>query len=425
MRKEIDNMGKDKKEAKGNKIPTSYNDIIYDKYTEYLDAGVPISRVASLLNEELGTNYPESSMRGRYTQMRDLYETEIDDETHQARLFQIAKGSIRLKTERKIIGKERTIVDTLARQIAEHTVVSEIMRESWGKSAVENLLEDKVMPVTCGQKEQIYAFADVHWGYVCDLYNNVYNNDVAKRRIREMFDAIIAETSLKGYKHIYVADLGDQIEGSALRISQLVRTAEDMTLQARNYANVMVNEYKRLSKMLPEVEVTVLQITADNHSQLRLYGTQRNEMPENLSNLIGNELMNTFDTAHEFGGMLNMKLILGDEILISIDGYNMVFAHGHQYGRKEDVLDSVEKRHRNKVHAFIAGHWHQFSVKYKDVKDDGQQALIFLPAVVGDTDFSETLFVSGLPGFCKITVDTTHKVINAEMKPLTIFEGVL
>lgn len=39
VRKETDTMGKDKKEVKSNKIPTSYNEIIYDKYTEYLDAG--------------------------------------------------------------------------------------------------------------------------------------------------------------------------------------------------------------------------------------------------------------------------------------------------------------------------------------------------------------------------------------------------
>ncbi len=407
-------------DAMSQKIPQHLNVMIYEMYEKYLDEGQPISKIGYLVNEELGSDYPESSLRGRYIRQKEIYETEVDDEEYNKRLTTLAKSRLTLKTERKILGKERTIIDTLAREVSEKSVVAQVMLEQWGKEPEHNLLVDREVDIHGSTIEHIYAFADVHWGYVCDLMGNKYDPDVAQLRIRKMFDTIIEEVERKGYKKIYVADLGDQIEGEALRISQLIRISEGMTLQARNYANVMIAEYKRLAKKLRGVEITLLQITDDNHSQLRLYSTQRNEMPENLSLMIGNEIKNMIDTAHEFGGLENLNIILGDEILLSFGGYNVVLVHGHQYGRKEDVLHSVEQRHRNRVHTFIAGHWHQFSIKYKDVKDSGQQVLVFLPAVVGDTDFSEQLFVSGLPGFAKISIDVTHKITNAKMYPLTL-----
>jgi hypothetical protein len=351
--------------------------------------------------------------------MKEIYENEIDDVEVQERLYKIAKSSIGLRLERKVIQKERTIVDTMARELAEKTVVAEVMKSIWGKEPEHNILLDVARKTYLNEEVRIYAFADVHWGYYCDLLNNKYNNEIATLRIREMFDKIIEEVLRKGYKEIYMADLGDQIEGEALRISQLVRITEGMTKQANNYASLMKKEYTRLAKELKDVKITLIQITDDNHSQLRLYGTGRNEMPENLSVMIGNEIKNMVDLAHEYDGMLNLDVIVGDEILVSFDGYNVVFAHGHQYGRKEDILASVEHRHQKRVHAFIAGHWHAFSVKYKNLLNGIQQVLIFLPAVVGDTDFAETLFLSGRPGFAKISIDTENKLANAKFKPLT------
>lgn len=403
----------------GKKIPQELDALIYEKYEGYLNAGVPISQIAYYVNEEMGWDYPESSLRGRYTRMKAIHEHELDDVEMNDRLYKIAKSSVALRLERKIINRERSVVDTLAREMSEKSVVAQVMMSLWGKEPEHNYLVDKEVEVSTIDETRIYAFADVHWGYVCDLLGNKYDNEIASLRIREMFDSIIEETLRKGYKEIYVADLGDQIEGEALRVSQLVRISEGMTKQASNYATLMKGEYKRLAKMLRDVKITVLQITDDNHSQLRLYGTGRNEMPENLSMMLGNDIKNMVDTAHEFGGMENLDVIVGDEILMSFNDYNVVFAHGHQYKRNEDVLHSVEQRHQKRVHAFVAGHWHQFSVKYKNYTHGGQQVLIFLPAVVGDTDFSESLFLSGRPGFAKISIDTVNKIANAKMKPLT------
>jgi hypothetical protein len=237
--------------------------------------------------------------------------------------------------------------------------------------------------------------------------------------MKDVFDGIISDTLANGYKHIYVADLGDQIEGASLRVSQLLRITEAMTEQAKQYANEIVTLIKMLSKALPDTKITFLQVSEDNHAQVRLYSTKRDELPENMAVLITNTLDNTIKTAHEFGGLTNVEYIHADEIMVSLHTesgvpYNMVFAHGHQYGRSENILDKTEQRHQTGTHLFMAGHWHQFSVKYKNVKDGGQQALVFLPSVVGDTDFSDKLFLSCYPGYIKATVNLKERSTNAE-----------
>lgn len=399
------------------KIPKHYNELIYNSYTDNLDKGVPIVQIASILNEEWGTDFAESSLRGRYVQQKEIYETQIDDEENQKRLMQLAKSSLRVKEERKIINKQRTLVDQQVKQYSERSLVANVMNEMWHKP-IEHNITLTVVPRQFHTQEKMFAYSDVHLGYFCDLLENKYDIDEAIRRLTKIYDRIITETKEHNYKRIYIADLGDQIEGSALRISQLVRIAEGMTEQARDYANIISELIKKTAKELPNTQIEFLMISEDNHAQLRLFSTKRDELPENLALLITNHIQNTVSLSHEYGHMLNVNFQQGDEILLKLNGYNVVLAHGHQYGRNENILYSVEQRHQVSVHLFIAGHWHQFSTKFKNVKDGGQQALIFLPSVVGDTDFSDKLFLSCYPGFLEITIDLHDKIANARIMRL-------
>ena len=170
----------------------------------------------------------------------------------------------------------------------------------------------------------------------------------------------------------------------------------------------------RLSELLPDVKITYIMISKDNHSELRLYNTSRGDMPENLQEVIVESVKRDIETAHRYGGMKNIEFVYGDEVLVDFSGYPVVFAHGHQYSRKDDILNEVEHQHNQFVAAYIGGHWHRYSIKYRDVKNGKQQCLIHLPSVVGDTDYSDSLHVSSLPGFCEVVIDSTLGTINAK-----------
>lgn len=396
------------------KIPMKYDGLIYDGYEENLTRGVPITQIADILNEEWGTDFSESSMRGRYTARKQYLETAMNDQEYQEQLFKIATNRSKLVEERKIINKQRTIVDTALRQSGERRVLENIIREFYQKDYIHRPISQMAI-TTLEENVRMYSYADAHWGYVIEMMNNTYNPEVAQARLTYIFKWIIEDAKRHGYKEIIISDLGDQIEGASLRVSQLANIAESMTKQAKHYAVLIAGLIKMVAQELPEVKITMAMVSEDNHSQIRLYNTKRDELGEGLAELICADIENIVNTAHEYGGLKNLTFVTADEILLTINGFNMVLAHGHQYGRNDDILKDVELRHQVPVHLYVAGHWHRFSIKWKDVKDGAQQAMIFLPSVVGDTDFSDTLHVSTYPGFCKITINTAYKISNAKV----------
>lgn len=394
-------------------IPKKYNKLIFEGYEELLNMGIPKTQIAEVLNERWGTDFPESSMRGRYERERIAgYSGGIEEADYQEKLFTIAKQELRLKEQRKVLNKQRGMVDAIARQYAEKGAVHQAITEMFGKVVGEDTLKLEV-PSGGEKYVPVYAYGDVHWGYQIDQDGVVYNPTIASQRMWAVFGEIARDVKEHGYTSIVVADMGDQIEGSTLRISQLLRVAEVMTRQADEYSRELVKILKAFSKEMEGVAVTFMIVSEDNHSQLRSFSTNRDELPDSMSLLIANRVQDMFDNFNHEGLYENIRVRAGAEIVFGIDGYNVLLAHGHQYGRKDDILAKGSQRHQIPLHLYVGAHFHQFSIKYKDVHMGGQQALVFIPSVVGDTDFSEKLFVSCYPGFSKIMINPERKMANA------------
>ena len=363
------------------------------------------SESAKVFNEMYGMNYSGEQLRSIYRNMNRNTVVNEDE----------SSVMVRIKEAQKMLVRQRAIVDLTIKEYAERSIVSDTIKSVWGKEPF-HLTKTVVIKSTKSDFAYIYGFADVHWGYFINEDSIVYNEKIAEKRMWEIAHRIVDDVKLHGYKEIYIADDGDQIEGAALRESQLLRIVECMTKQAKQYSNCFISIIKWVSSELPDVKITVLEVSEDNHAQLRLYKTKRNELPDNLADLITNTVANVVNTAHEYNGMRNVEYICADEILLSIGDkpFNIVLAHSHQYGRNDDILKNVGKRHKRTIHLFIGAHWHQFKVVNKDVEENTQTSVIFLPPVVGDTDYSESLFLSSLPAFAKITINLTKRVANAE-----------
>ena len=208
------------------KIPQEYNDVIYEEYDKLLAVGVPVLRIAELVNEKLGTQFPESSLRGRYKHEK----LRREGADLQKRLLRLAEADIKLRYERKVIGKERSVINGLLRENVDRRVVVDMCVQLWG----EEPLHQETTRLEWGKsvKSHGFSFSDPHYGYRSTMKKNIYNPEVTAQRIRKMFDYIIKRTLDKGYDKIFISDQGDDIEGSALRVSQLVNIAEDMTKKA-------------------------------------------------------------------------------------------------------------------------------------------------------------------------------------------------
>lgn len=404
------------------KIGQEYNEVLYEEYDKLLAVGVPVVRIAELINEKLGTDFAESSIRGRYKQEKLRREgADIqDDEEYQKRLLRLAEADIKLMFNRKVVQKERAVVNGLLRESSDKSVFVDAMVQMWGEEPMHNTRETFVVEQSDYQDNINYHITDAHYGYMCELAKNPYNPHEAARRVRQAFVDMETDIVQNGYSIVTIVDHGDSIEGSALRVSQLLNIAEDMTRQASSYTDLIIECIETLSKNVPNVKINFVMISSDNHSELRLYNTKRGELPENMQLVIANDVGRHIKQAHKYGHMMNVTYVQGDEVILNFgttltgQDVNVVCAHGHQYTRRDNILEQVEHRHGVPVMAYIGGHWHSFSVKYKNVKNGIQQALIFLPPIVGDTDYSDSLFMSSQPGFCKTRVNSLKGHINAE-----------
>ena len=115
-------------------IPKKYNKLIYEGYTDLLNMGVPKTHIADILNERWGTDFPESSMRNRFEREQiGSYQGGIDEAEYQEKLFTIAKQELRLKEQRKVLNKQRGMVDAIAREYAEQGAVRCAIVDMYGE----------------------------------------------------------------------------------------------------------------------------------------------------------------------------------------------------------------------------------------------------------------------------------------------------
>lgn len=395
-------------------------------YGEGVAIGMSAQEICDWINEQLGLSLEESTYRKAYAEY-EREQTKLaakSQEAHEARLLVLTKRDLRQRQEQKKLTRLRALVEQQTKVDADRNIVVEAIKEAWN-STVD--VEPNKVTVACDSESDIitgYAFGDIHWGYTIDdkekgLY---YNTGVAAGRITAVFDFITKDVIANGYNEVYIFDLADDIEGAALRNSQLLRIVTSMTEQASEVSRVLIDKLTQLSIDLPDVKLHFVHVGEDNHSQLRLHNTSRDELPENLQRLITARL-ETFVEAAQLGGLLkNLTYYHSAEVILNFGDINLLAAHGHQYSKNEDILIKASARHQKDIHMSLFAHWHQYSHKYKEVYRGIQKSLVFIPPIVGGTDYSDRLFLSSKPGFVKLELNLNTKTLVT--KPVLFNEDI-
>lgn len=117
--------------------------------------------------------------------------------------------------------------------------------------------------------------------------------------------------------------------------------------------------------------------------------------------------------ANHYGGMLNLKFNFGEVLSLKIGSYSYFFAHGHQW--KGLVHDNIEKTVTNKWghHDYIiVNHFHRYTSKVIKVVNDVQQEVVSVPAIVGQTDYGDRLFLTSASGFLELDHTTVPGILN-------------
>lgn len=394
------------------RIPDTMNNKVYEFYDRHINTvGTPITSIAELFNKANDTNFAESSLRNRYQKVLLMNLSDTSVEEMYALEQTLSKKEGRIIAERQKLNRMRSSLSYEIKKSADKSLVAEIFKEIWGEVEVEpsisTIVEDKP------RKTQTFLYGDAHMGYE---YEGAYSVEIAISRLEEVYGHI--STSIKeDTEFVRIGDLADHIEGRGLRITQLATTSIDMAEQSKIYIDVTTKLLMQLSEAHPNVIFEYCIVSDDNHSQLRLYGSGRNELTDNLAKFIAHSIKQTFTGLHYGGKCTNMTIIHGDNIIIEhSNGLKGIYTHGHQYSADDKVLlKQVKSVYGDNIAYVVRAHFHRFSMSTQEVNQDTQVSIITIPAVVGRSDYSDRLFLSSHSGLVEFYYDEEDGLTNARV----------
>jgi hypothetical protein len=257
---------------------------------------------------------------------------------------------------------------TIAEQFILPTARTKILTEQ-----VLTLLEASAKPMVfkknylnAKQKnEYIFVTSDFHF----DGDNNMLES------LQKAYDHIINQQKIHKFKRIKLIELGDIVEGSHLRPSQLLAIKSLLIPQTVTVSQAYV---EFLHKLTQDLFVDFYCVTSSNHTQTRAFGTQRNELVEDDAMLIFSEIVKTAMFKNK-----NFKIQSGRDLVANItDGHKMFIAHGHLIeGKKTGYVQELAMARNITFDYALFGHFHHYREVTLYGRDTHNMKVFYAPSM--------------------------------------------
>lgn len=199
---------------------------------------------------------------------------------------------------------------------------------------------------TKNKLEETYVFvtSDYHFD----------GDDTMLDSLRVAYNHIIAKQSEFGFKKIKLLELGDIVEGSHLRPSQLLAIKSMLIPQTIRVAQAYVDF---LNKLTETMAIDFYCVTSSNHSQTRPFGSGRNEFVEDDAMLIFAEVVKTAMSKNK-----NFKITSGRDFIVDLTkDHKMFVAHGHLIeGKKQGYVQELAMARGVRFEYALFGHFHHY-----------------------------------------------------------------
>lgn len=333
--------------------------------------------------------------RRRYNEERDFTE---DDDTviviDDYKRDYLDKNLERFSKNKILLQGIRNEINTHTSELGRLEVFNEALVEEI-KAYLDNRKQEryKFKEIVTKDGYDLYTVADTHLGSEVDLENNYYDIEICKARFEELTHIIINDIMRTGKERIGLAFFGDNVEGSNLRTSQLLKISKLIPEQTVEVIDI----YERMIRAIAQfAEIDLYFILFDNHGRISLVTSNKENVPDNNMNIIiSNMLLRLLKDVE------NVNWFIGDDLNVKINGLNIFMDHGHQ----SSTSDTFYKKFfnlRNKVDIYIHGHFHH--MKYTSMSDlDVDRCAISLPSMIGPDDYSISIGASNKAASLKIS----------------------
>jgi hypothetical protein len=254
----------------------------------------------------------------------DEHELGLRDAQAQYRMENLIKNKDAVKNAAKSI-----LVEEVLKTLQDNSVHVEFSKE------FKNAEQDD---------EYLFITSDFHFD----------GHDDMLETLKKVYQHIISKQKELKFKRIKLIELGDIVEGSHLRPSQLLAIKTMLIPQTIRVAQAYVQLLNELSK---NMYIDFYCVTSSNHTQTRAFGSARNELVEDDAMLIFAEIVKQATTNNK-----NVKTTIGRDFVAQITSEHKMFvSHGHLVdGKKNGYVQELAMARGITFEYALFGHFHHY-----------------------------------------------------------------
>lgn len=239
------------------------------------------------------------------------------------------------------------------------TIEKSILKQGLNEKAKFSLISDQVIEAVDSwfpkvelndefleekEREFVFVTSDFHYA----------GSEDELKEIEKIYQHIISKQIEFGFKKIKLIELGDVVEGSHLRPSQLMFVKKPLIPQIIDIAGEYANMMQRLSE---KMHIDFYCVTSSNHTQTRAFQTKQNELVEDDAMLVFAEIIKRSMAKNK-----NVTFTSGKDFLVDLIGNRKMFvAHGHLIkGKKDGYVQELAMKRGITFDYALFGHFHHY-----------------------------------------------------------------
>lgn len=345
-----------------------------------------------LFNEKISTDEARKRLYGVKAMVSKMQTEGCRNLTEQEIIDKITSRQIEAEKEKYKVQALRTDLNRIVRETSRTELLIEEFINSIKKYGNIPSPEFKELQIQKTNKEYVLSFADVHFGKEFTSITNFYNMEVVYERFNKLFNETLEIIEECGIEHLTILSLGDMIEGSCLRISQMQSLQIGIVDQTVEFMRFIASWLNKLSEY---VNITYYQTIYSNHSQIRPFGTKANDfVNEDMEKIIYAYVHDMLEN--------NPRITVVDNkskyIIFKIFKYNIIACHGHDIKNLDDFIKDASEKYRIFFDYAYFAHKHSLGMKAVGEGFTNNCEVINVPSIMGSDDYADSLFVGSKAG---------------------------
>jgi len=291
--------------------------------------------------------------------IRIIKQTIDEDEIISDDLVKLRAGKQKLQDKNRVVNKVSREQDRLFNALEElYTQFINLLKENKFKLPDKKPLKYKPL-----DKILIVQLSDLHIGENVDLENNMYNYEIAGKRLKLFFNQIKEFSTIYKIKKIILLGTGDFTNNDTVRVLDKLLNNSDNRTKVQFITSYLLSQF--ICDLAETYEVDIA-FTVGNESRVMDTVNVPNEEPL-LSHNYDYAIFNILKILFQDNERITFYNTPLDEAVIKIYDHNFLICHGHNLkADNEKAVDSLirsySKRHIN-LDYILLGHIHETLIK--------------------------------------------------------------